>query len=379
MATSSRLKVKQGYSSSKDPTRAVAELKSQLDQPALSGVVFFCSSKYDLAALGGELKQAFACPLIGCTTAGEICAQAGYIQGGIVGASLSSAELRLHTWTLSPLSSFGMQEAQAIADSMQQCLELHEQLGPEGLFSLLLVDGTSMKEEQVVSALYGATGGVPLIGGSAGDDLAFEQSWIYHDGKFLADAAMLVLFETTLPFRLFKTQHFEPTDERLVITKADPPKRIVHEINGGPAAREYAAAIGVDVDQLTPQVFSTHPLMLRIGGEYYVRSIQKANMDGSLSFYCAIDNGLVLRIGEGVGLVEGLHSLLGGLSEDIPHIELILGCDCILRRLEIEEKGLTDEVNKLLAGTKFIGFSTYGEQFSSIHINQTLTGVVIGG
>jgi hypothetical protein len=37
--------------------------------------------------------------------------------------------------------------------------------------------------------------------------------------------------------------------------------------------------------------FAAHPLMVRAGGDYHVRSVQSANPDGSLTFYCAIDEG----------------------------------------------------------------------------------------
>ena len=51
-------------------------------------------------------------------------------------------------------------------------------------------------------------------------------------------------------------------------------------------------------------VFATHPLVVRLGGAEYVRSIQKANPDGSLSFYCAIDEGLVLTLSRGARPAE---------------------------------------------------------------------------
>jgi hypothetical protein len=58
---------------------------------------------------------------------------------------------------------------------------------------------------------------------------------------------------------------------------------------------------------------------------------------------------------------------------------LIIGCDCILRRLEMEAQGIDDSVGRLMADSKVIGFSTYGEQFNSIHVNQTFTGIAIAG
>jgi len=374
-----RLNVKQGASQATDAAKAVAELKQQIEQPEMSGVVFFCSSKYDLTALGRELQQAFSCPVVGCTTAGEILSDNGYTDGGIVGTSLSSSELVLHPYLVENLDQHSEEDAKQLTAVMEKDLQLFKQLTPANMFALLLVDGMSMLEEQTVAALYGVLNGVSLIGGSAGDDLAFKESWVYAEGRFVTNAALLTLFETTLPYQVFKTQHIEATDERLVITSADAPKRIVYEINGAPAAEEYASVVGVDTSELTPEIFSTHPVMLLIGGEYYVRSIQKANDDGSLSFYCAIDNGLVLRLGKGAELVSNLREQLDSLSMEIPSIQLILGCDCILRRLEITQKELLADVNSTLKGTHFIGFSTYGEQFNSVHVNQTLTGVALGG
>jgi hypothetical protein len=110
-----------------------------------------------------------------------------------------------------------------------------------------------------------------------------------------------------------------------------------------------------------------------------VRSIQKANDDGSLSFYCAIDNGLVLTLAKGMDLVENLQKQLSAIRDVVPNPELIIGCDCILRRLEVQEKGLLHDVRNALKTEKILGFSTYGEQFNAIHVNQTLTGIAIGG
>ena len=49
-------------------------------------------------------------------------------------------------------------------------------------------------------------------------------------------------------------------------------------------------------------VFATHPLLVRLGGAEHVRSIQKANPDGSLTFYSAIDEGLVLTLARSLDL-----------------------------------------------------------------------------
>lgn len=164
----------------------------------------------------------------------------------------------------------------------------------------------------------------------------------------------------------------------MVVTKADPSRRIVTEVNGEPAGREYAQMVGLEVDKLTPMIFSAHPVVVRIGGQNYVRSIQKVNEDESLTFFCAIDEGIVLTVAQGVDLVQNLEELFARLHQKLGTPQLVLGCDCILRNLEMGRRDLKDRVGAILAANNVIGFSTYGEQFNAMHVNQTFTGVAIG-
>ena len=57
--------------------------------------------------------------------------------------------------------------------------------------------------------------------------------------------------------------------------------------------------------------------------------------------------------------------------------EAIIGCDCILRRLEAQHTQGLREMSRLMARHRVVGFSTYGEQFHAVHVNQTFTGVAI--
>jgi len=115
-----------------------------------------------------------------------------------------------------------------------------------------------------------------------------------------------------------------------------------------------------------------------IGGVSYVRSISKAEADGSLKFYCAIDKGMVLRVARGVNLFGDLEDAIAEIRADIGEPQLILGFDCILRRLEVAQHGLVDRVAELLRNNRTVGFATYGEQYQGVHVNQTFTGIAVG-
>ena len=373
-----RVTVKRGHSKAQDEAEAVRELAHMIEQPDTSVVVFFASSDYDLERLSVELRHTFQPPIIGCTTSGEIT-PLGYAQGSLSGFSIASNELQVHPYLIAPLRGFDAVNMKEVTGAVQERLAHTLKVTPEArAFGLLLIDGLSVMEEQVVAILANAVGDVPIAGGSAGDDLRFEKTYVYADGAFISDAALFALFITTLPYIAITTQHFVASEKRLVITKASPEKRIVQEINGRPAAQEYARVVGIEVDELKPMVFSTYPVMLRFGGEYYVRSIQKVNEDGSLTFFCAIDEGLVLRVAKGENLVDNLDNAFKQVRTKIPEIKLTIGFDCILRRLEVMNKGLEHEVNQIMMQNNVIGFSTYGEQFNSVHVNQTFTGIALG-
>ena len=371
--TSPRLKVLQGRSTKSDIHEAVCDLAAQIKQPNIQVCLAFFSDEYDLGQLGLALKEHLPGPVIGCTTAGQL-SEVGFQRGGISGASLASDELSVVPYLIHPLSS-QTEQVNRIAENIRKRLSSEEL----SAFGFLLVDGLSMQEELLISTLYMSLGDVPIIGGSAGDSLKFKKTFVYYDGQLFQDAAVFSLFLTTLPFHIFKHQHFQPTSTKLVVTAADPGKRLVKEINGEPAVEAYAELVGTTVDKLNAAVISQNPLMLRIGDDYYVRSISNIEPDGSLRFLCAIDTGLVLTIGKGVSAVEALDHDLQTMKQNVGDPQIIIGCDCILRRLEMEDSGIDDSIGQMMARNKVVGFSTYGEQFNSVHVNQTFTGIVIAG
>jgi hypothetical protein len=374
----SRLEVRSAFSKVPEASEAIRDVGRQLDQSDASVVALFVSPRYDLQEAAREIERSFEVPVIGCTTSGEITPE-GYAQHSVTGFSVSSDELTASSCFMPSLRDLDTVKLEATLGPIRERLADMQKTSPETrAFGLLLIDGLSGMEEFVTAVLGNALRDIPIVGGSAGDDLAFRQTFVYQDGSFIPGAAVFTLFVTTLPFSIIKTQHFIASDTRLVITRAAPEKRLVYEINGRPAAEEYAAIIGRHMENLEPTTFSEYPLMLRLGGQYYVRSIQRVGSDGSLTFFCAIDEGLVLRLGRGENLVDNLKSAFRAARRDVPHIKLTIGCDCILRRLEVADKALEPTVNEVLKENHVIGFNTYGEQYQSVHINQTFTGIALG-
>ena len=364
---------------STDPEEAAADLGQQLSGIDLKTVIFFCSAEYDLPLLAQSLNKVFQdIDLSGCTTAGEIT-PFGYGQGCITAIGFNSTDFAIHTQSIECLDNFSLTDAQTLVDQLiAGCRELDVAPVKGNTFALTLLDGLSIQEENVLVTLNSALGSIPNFGGSAADDIHHYKTHVFYNGEFHTDAAVIMMVNTAYDFEVFSTHHMQHKDMKLVVTDADADARCVYELNAEPAASVYADAIGVPVDELNHQVFALNPIAVKLGDEYYVRSIQQVNDDLSLKFYCAVESGIVLTIMKSNGLVDDLIQTLNAIQNKIGEPQLIIGCDCFLRRMECELKGYSDEVSGLLQKHNVIGFNTYGEQMEGLHINQTFTAVAIG-
>ena len=372
-------KVLRAFSTAPSADQAAAEIHASIGDSDNACVVFFCSADRDLPAIAAAMSRLFGDTLmVGCSTAGEITPD-GYGRGSLTAIALPRRHFAAVAAPIESLSTFDLLQGHPLVSEALARLE-HAAPFPvaDNSFALLLVDGLSRREEWVVSALSLVLDDIPLFGGSAGDQLRFNSTHIYFDGAFHTDAGILLLVATQCPFRVFRTEHFVSTNRKMVVTGAEPTARVVTEINGEPAGREYARMVGLDVSRLTPMIFATYPVVVRVGGVYYVRSIQKVNNDESLTFFCAIDEGIVLTVAQGTDIVDNLKATMAEIRGQIGPPQVIIGCDCILRRLEIERKRLFTPMSSLLAANNVVGFNTYGEQHNAMHVNQTLTGVAIG-
>ncbi len=350
-------------------------LRARLGDGPFALVIVFVSPQADLPALARELQQCFGdTPVIGCTTAGEITAE-GYGDGMIVAAALPSRYFRASPLLIPDLARF---DAQAVIGDLIRARGAMARACPgwEHEFAFLMVDGLSTKEDALASALASGVGAMPLFGGSAADGTRFLETFVLHGGQLLRNAAVLAVMRTQCPVRVFKFDHFRPTETRMVVTSADPARRIVRQINAEPAAREYARLLGKDPAQLNPFTFAAHPVVVRIGGRHHVRSIRQVENNGDLVFYSAIDEGLVLTLAEPLDMVGHLADGFDSLCETAQP-EAILACDCMLRRMEAQEKQLSGQLSEILRHNRVTGFSTYGEQFNAMHVNQTITGVAL--
>ncbi len=356
------------------PTPA-AELLAGLGTAPLAALFLFSSSADRLPSLARKISASHPdTPVLGCTTAGEISA-AGYVEDEIVAVGFPAT-----LFAASPLLIEGLDhlDPDALIGQLIRTRQAMARQWPEwqGEFAFLMVDGLSVREEALAQVLAQGLGPVPLFGGSAGDGARFRSTFVMFGNRLLQNAAILTLVRTAARVKVFSLDHLQPTQLRMVVTEADPARRIVRQINAEPAAQEYARLLGKDPDQLTAFTFAAHPVVVRIGGAHHVRAIQQVLPNGDLVFFSAIDEGVVLTLAEPADMVAHLSHELDALRVG-GQMPSILACDCILRRFEALEKQKYGAISTVLRDHGVVGFSTYGEQMNSMHVNQTMTGVAL--
>jgi len=238
---------------------------------------------------------------------------------------------------------------------------------------IILVDGLSGAEESLIETIGDLTN-VVFIGGSAGDDLKFNSTHLYANGKTYSNAAILVLLKPGTEFTFVKTQSFRDLGKCLEVTKADEASRVILEFNGKPAAVAYAEAVNTSVEDASNH-FMHNPVGLLIDGEPYVRSPQQIKENGAMAFYCGVREGMELSLLESTDIIEDTRKAIDQTKEESGKIHGIINFNCILRTLELKQKNLTKEYGDLFSSVSTIGFSTYGEQYIG-HVNQTATMLV---
>lgn len=359
-------------STAPDARDAVEEAAAGIDLAQACFVLALAPSGLDPDALAEALTDRLdGVPVFGCTTAGQIT-PAGYEADALLLIAFHKENFRCSSILLKPLKPLTI--APIISQVKRQNSQFLRTPGWNRL-ALVFADGLSKQEDLLASVLETVLEGIPVFGGSAGDGLAFGETFILHNGTFHGNAALLLMIETNLQFQGLSFDHFLPNGKQLVITDANAEERLVHEINGAPAAQEYARLVGCAVEDLSPQVFAENPMLVCHNENHYVRAVFALTDDQSLSFLAAIDDGLVMMLGRGKDIIETLEAELDVRDPVGRAPDFILAFDCVLRKLEFEEKQLDRQVSEIFRRQRVLGFNTYGEQHCGLHMNQTFVGV----
>lgn len=355
------------HSTESNPEKAAFHIHSQMAGSDPRAVIYFASSQYAPDDISQAMHLAFPqADTFGCSTAGEIVS-GKMLKNSIVAMGLDASILQdLNLQILQHIQNENQVDKafSGFADHFNMepfDMDVDEYVG------MILVDGLRGAEEKLMDRI-GELCNLFFIGGSAGDDLKFNQTWVYANGKAYSDAALLAILKPKAGFSFIKTQSFKPCTAKLIATKVNLSERKVIEFNQKPAAEAYAEALGTTTDQVD-QYFMSNPVGLVIDDEPYVRSPQRVEA-GGMHFYCNVMEGMEMTLLESSDIVKDTQAALNEKLTELKQISGIINFHCILRTLELEKMGMTESYAKIFSDIPTIGFSTYGEEFIG-HINQT--------
>ncbi|MDQ3556450.1 MAG: FIST C-terminal domain-containing protein [Gemmatimonadota bacterium] len=355
---------------------AARELSEQLGDAALRAIVFFCSHAHDGAALSAALRERYPeAQVIGCTTAGEFNQTGGGL-GGVSALAFGSDRVRACHAALADFSGGVEPAISAAAGEIGDRLGIDLRAADSARYAaLVLVEGLHGREEAANHALGMAAPALGFVGGSAADDLSFERTRVFVNGRESEDGAALLVMEMAVPFTVLKTCHLEPTEHHFTVTRADAAARTVYEVGGRPVLAAYAEAAGTELDALDFGVFMQNPWGMMLDGEPWIRSPKHALPDGGLVFACAVEEGMQMHLMRRTDLVAETRramneaiDVLGGTAGG----GLIF--NCVYRRLEMDALSLHEPFLRSF-DFPMAGFHTYGESYLG-HMNQTCTGLV---
>lgn len=373
MTTVSDGLVRIATSASADPAVAAQDMISALRPDSLAGLMVFAGRREALEAVAMISMSLGGKPVIGCTTAGEITPW-GPRQETVTGIGFPAADFAMQALHFDGLLGFDTFAAQPIiADMIGENEAAGSHLGADRSWAaVLLIDGLSCREELVTHTLQHLLGEIAMIGGSAAAGMTLRQTFLLHDGEVRSDRAVVALLSSRHPMRVFRCHYHASGDKLAIVTRVDSASRNVLELNGEPAAREYARLVGAS-GPLTQSHFAANPLMVRVAGEYFARAPMRADADGNLHFHSAVERGLVLRLGKANDALANLRAELRAPAD------AVIAFESVHNRIEAEDGNFTSELSALYQSHRFVGFHGYGEQHRDLHLNRNLVGLAIGG
>lgn len=341
-----------------------------LGRAPVLGLVF-ASSHVDLRGVARGLRAGLdpAVPVLGCSTAGEFVSDR-ISAGGTALALLASDEMGVATSLAIGLRGATSRAVRSLVEGLRRGRRSAPPPGATQRTVLLLSDGMAGDGEGLVDAVAMETGGgAAVVGGAAGDDAAFRETFVLLDGEVARDA--VVACELTTRRRIGVGVHHGwcAASPPGVVTRAEGARLIA--IDGRPAIefyRDHAARQGVQLTAANQNAYVfTHELgIVLMNDELKVRAPLSVQEDGSI--HCATE----VPVGQQVRIVEGDHDAIVAAARQAAEAAVRdlaghppAGCivfDCVARKMVLGD-AFRREVEAIadVARAPVMGFNTYGE------------------
>lgn len=370
----------------------------------VSVVLVFASARYNLEEmLKGVNHVVGGAPIIGTTTAGEICN--GAVDDSVVVLKLASPYLNVAVgigenvssdWENAVKQAVGTPEL--VPYFASDSTAVHKKLTIEGkqAFGLLFSPGTTRHSDsrsfEILEKLKELSENrLPIFGASSADDWHMDRNFVLHGGKAYHDSLLVAVFETSLQLGMALYHGFAPGSEQAAVTKAEGHE--VLELNGQPAAGVFAGLLGTQVEALERKHLTLTSGRL-IGvldpyGQYSVKVASYFTPGSGIRLSQPVSQGTALTLmqSEPESLVcagkEAFRKAL--LRGNVENPAAVILFSCAVRQKLLGER-IGEEISNVMEMAPSVpvaGFYSFGEQGLADdginrHNNGVITTLVIG-
>lgn len=347
---------------------AVHQAKKNLGEPPGCGLIF-ASARHKLPDVLQEASSIVGpIPLIACHTAGEYT-EAGLTRGGLVVLLLASDNLICSSHFAADVSEVEL-AAQQLSQGFAQQNQAARTHGLGLSTTLLLVDGMVGTGEQLLQGLQRHTRMFQsILGGAAGDDGAFQATWVGSDqGSGPGAASALQIFHQR-PWGVGIGHGLKPQTPPMKVTRAS--GNVLYELDGHPAFeayQKYAAARGVQLTADNARFLMENELGVMILNQVHrARAPVGVGPDGELKLVAQVPTGgsVCILHGEPDSMTEACRQAAEAAKEGLGGAKAaaVIVFDCVCRGAILGD-AFDQEIAALrtvFPDTPICGFLTYGE------------------
>ncbi len=399
MSIKASVGLSQGDDSHAVGANAAQEALERLGVPKADILFVFSSSQYDQEKmLAGIRSVTMDTLLVGCSTAGEITTEGPVPRASVAIMAVKADGVSFFAGVGELIGEGAHQAGAALADSITKQAQ-GATLGACIMLSDVL---TGNGADVVKGAISGLGDLVPIVGGAAGDDFEFRQTFQYLNDKVYSGAVVGVALSGAFKMGTGVRHGWIPIGLPKRVTRSE--GSVLHELDGRPAISLYEEYFGpeqaAELKQETlARLAIMYPLGMRVKGsdEFLIRDPIFANATGSITCAAEIPEGSDIRLmigsrEEALRVArEAAANALAQLAGATPKAVIIFS-SVARSKLFGERNGEEINVVQEIVGQDIplVGFYTYGEHAplgkevcigehcNSVFHNETIVVVILG-
>lgn len=333
-------------------------------------LIVFASVQYDQQKVIDGVRSVNQALLVGASTAGEITTAGPAPRHSVAVMALHAPSMRFYAGVGENIKADARAAGKAAAAAVKQAA------GDDTLKTFaMLPDVLVGNGAEIVRGVLDELGEhFPVVGGAAGDDFEFKQTYQYLNDTVYSGAVVGLGMSGDFKFGVGVKHGWIPIGLPMKVTKSE--GSVLHELNGKPAIKIYEDYFGEEeASQLKNDTLAklaiTYPLGMQVDGseEMLIRDPLTVDEHGSITCAAEIPEGSDIRLmvgsrEEAVKVAEiAAKQAVADLDGGTPRAVVIFNC---IARNKLFGEHSGDEIRAIQSAigdtVPLLGFYTYGEQ-----------------